>query len=378
MKIVYITQYYPPHTGGLEYVARMQAESALRAGHDVSVVTFAVHGTSVGVTTERGVVVHRVSGVDFFEKRFGIPFRIGGSGLIKEMVRSVREADVVHFHDVFYTISLVGYVVAAWYKKPVMLTQHVGIVPHPRRFVVLAQRVVYALWGQLIFRASNTIITYQTMVTDFLQSRGIAKESIAQIHNGVSLERFKPISDSEKERRRRELGLPVNKKLVLFVGRMVPKKGHHILFGARDSAYDLVFIGPGDVPHEWHTTPGVHMLGERTPEELAYLYPVVDVFAAPSQGEMFTVVMQEALASGLPLVIADAPEYRAYQLDMNNITLCEPTSEAFSTALRRIVGDEQLRTAMGSYSRTLAETYFDWDKNVQVVLDLYREMYDTR
>ncbi len=42
MKIVYIVQYYPPHIGGLEKVAKKQAESAVEAGHDVSVVTFAL------------------------------------------------------------------------------------------------------------------------------------------------------------------------------------------------------------------------------------------------------------------------------------------------------------------------------------------------
>ena len=54
MKILYVAQYYPPHTGGLEYVARKQACAALGAGHDVSVVTFVVSGTRAGVTVEGG------------------------------------------------------------------------------------------------------------------------------------------------------------------------------------------------------------------------------------------------------------------------------------------------------------------------------------
>jgi len=377
MNIVYITQYYPPHTGGLEYVARMQAKSAVRAGHKVSVITFAVPGTSVGTKIEQGVNVHRVRGADFFEKRFGIPFRLGGIGLLKEMTRVVRTADVVHFHDVFYTISLVGYVVATWFKKPIMLTQHVGLVPHPRRLVGWAQHLVYALWGRRIFRASRFIVTYQTTVTNFLVSQGVSKEKIIQTYNGVTLDAFKPVDQEEKTRRRKELGLPLDKQLVLFVGRMVPKKGHDILFAARDSAYDLVFVGPGTIPDAWHKTEGVHVLGERTPEEVAYLYPVVDVFAAPSRGEMFTIVMQEALASGLPLVIADAPEYEAYNLDAKKIALCELSPEAFSTTLRRIADDGDLRIRMGQYSRALAETYFNWDDNSKSVLDLYKQLYDT-
>ncbi len=375
MRITYITQYYPPHTGGLEYVAQKTAASAAAAGHDVEVVTYALDRASRGESMEGAVSVKRVPGLHFIDRYFGVPFALGGLTMVRTIMRSVRSADIVHLHDVFYLTSLVTYLAVRRYKKPLVLSQHVALVEHTSRLIMLIERVVYALWGTRIFHASMRIITYQPVVRDFLVQQGIPETKILSTHNGIDLQRFHTISAEEKTARRARLGLPVDKTLVLFVGRLVPKKGYKELFEARDSAYDLVFVGPGTVQEGWKHASGVHVLGPRTPEELADLYPAMDILAAPSTGEMFTVVMQEAFACGLPVLATDVPEYRAYDLDRERIVLCEPTPEALKANLRHITKDDDLRARMAEYSRELAEELFDWNKNVHAVLELYDEIH---
>lgn len=371
MNIVYIVQYYPPHTGGLEKVAHKQAQSAVTAGHSVSVVTFALPDAPAGTSVEGGVTVHRVRGNHFFDTHFGIPFCIGGVDLWRTIMREVRGADVVHMHDVFYMTSHVGYLATRRFNKPLLLTQHVAMVTHPSTIVTFVEKLVYGVWGKAIFRASQKVIVYQRVVRDFVMRQGVAKERIMEAQNGVELDLFSPITHEEKVARRKKLGLPTDRTLVLFVGRLVPKKGYRELFEARDPAYDIVFVGPGAVPDAWRTTPGVHFLGSKTQAEVAYLLPAVDIFAGPSTGEMFTLVMQEAFACGIPTVIADAPEYEAYALDRSLLTLCAPTPEALKTQLLRVAGDATLQSRMSLYVRRFAEENFDWDKNVQPTLDLY-------
>jgi len=375
MKLAYITQYYPPHTGGLEQVAQKLAQRARSDGHKVSVVTFALPGMRSSTVEEDGVQVHRVRGMHFFDAYFGIPFCLGGTGLVRTVFRVVRQADIVHIHDVFYLSSLVGYLAAHWYDKPLVLTQHVGLVQHSSALVMFIERLVYALWGRRIFRASARSITHQPIVRDFLLAQGVPKERILEVHNGIDVQRFYPVDAAEKAQRREALGLPANRPLVLFVGRLVPKKGYRELYAARDPRYDLVFVGPGHVPKEWHGTKGVHVLGPRTQDELARLYPAMDIFAAPSRGEMFTLVMQEAMASGLPVVTTDAPEYDAYDLDQRLFVRCAPNPVTLRRELVRLADDNARRQRMGEYARSLACRLFDWDKNAGEVLDLYAAIH---
>jgi len=375
MRIAYIVQYYPPHPGGLEQVAERQAQSAVKAGHAVSVTTFAVRGASRGTRDEAGVSVTRVRGWHVFDRRFGIPFCLGGVGLVRAVCRAVRTADIVHVHDVFYISSWVAYLAARWYRKPLVLTQHVAMVAYPSMFVMRVEEWVYAVWGMRLFHASEAIIVYNRIVADFLEERGVPTGKVIEVRNGIDTKRFTPASGAERAMYRRALGLPAEKPMVLFVGRLVPKKGYRELFDARSDAYELVFAGPGAVPGSWRLTPGVHVLGERTQEELLLLYRAADLFVAPSRGELFTLVMQEACACGLPVVTTDESAYAGYDIDRELVTFCEPTASALRTQLERLAGDRELRERMGTYARSIACRWFDWDTNVRRTLDLYEEVY---
>ena len=82
---------------------------------------------------------------------------------------------------------------------------------------------------------------------------------------------------------------------MLFVGRLVPKKGVDRLIAARGSDYHIALVGSGTVPS---LPPGVTCLGPIERDELRDLYRAADLFAFPAVGEMLTLVMQEAMAAG--------------------------------------------------------------------------------
>jgi glycosyltransferase involved in cell wall biosynthesis len=377
MKISYVVQYYPPHTGGLEQVAKKLATEAVSRGHRVSVITFALSHSDISVREEEGVSVHRVRGFHFLDSYFNIPFCFGGFGMYRTLKREVESADMVHVHDVFYPTSWFAYLFSWWYKKPLILTQHVALVAHTSTLVMGVQRFVYAVFGALIFKKARKIFVYNAIVRDFLIGQGVSKEKIIEAKNGVAVEEFHPVNDSaEIHSRRKQLGLPVDRPLVLFVGRLVPKKGFMELYKARDPMFDIVFVGPGTVPEEWYATKGVHILGEKTQEELLYIYPIVDVFVSPTKGELFTLVMQEAFACGLPVVTTNEPEYAEYDVDRNAIAFCAPHSDEIKKSIKRIIGDTVLRRNMKSYSRGLAERLFDWKKNYGAVITVCEKVLE--
>ena len=86
------------------------------------------------------------------------------------------------------------------------------------------------------------------------------------------------------------------------MGRFVPKKGFDILYQAKDPSYLLVFVGGGMIPDYIKSDHSVKIIGPLPQEELAMLYKASDVFILPSYGEGFPLSIQEAMATGLPII----------------------------------------------------------------------------
>jgi glycosyltransferase involved in cell wall biosynthesis len=127
--------------------------------------------------------------------------------------------------------------------------------------------------------------------------------------------------------------------VVLSVGRDVPEKGFEVLAAAsREAGVELVVVTGG--------------LGE---DELAQRYVDADVFALLSWHEPWGVVVNEAAASALPLVLSDRVGASRDLLRNGENGFVVPAGDvaAAATALRRLAGDEQLRRTMGARSREL-------------------------
>lgn len=371
MKIVSISHYYTPHVGGLEIVAENQVQSLVTHGHEVSVVTCAGTNEQTGTTVVKGVSVYRAKVWNFFDQRFGIPFPMVGLGYLTRSFGAIRQADAVQVHDVFYMSSWFALLWAFVFRKPLILTQHVAMVPHPSQVVMFIQKAVYAIFGKMLFAYATKIVVYNPQVRDFLLHYRVPAEKILLTHNGIETKVFNKKFGFDVAAARRDFGLPTNRPLVLFVGRLVPKKGYDILFEALDDSFDLVYVGSGEVPQVWLSLPNFHFLGPRSQTELALLYQAVDLFVFPAEGEMFTLVMQEAMASGLPIIATAEPGYNEYDIDRNLLVLCERSSAVFKEQILAVLGDSNRLEAMSRYSMQLSKQYFDWETNFASVLAVY-------
>jgi glycosyltransferase involved in cell wall biosynthesis len=210
-------------------------------------------------------------------------------------------------------------------------------------------------------------------VERFLTVHGVPAEKIRLTYNGVDTAYFCPGEPETIAETRQRYGLPQSKPLVLFVGRLVPKKGIDKLIEARDPAYHIVLAGSGAVPH---LPQGVSCVGPLERNELRRLYQACDLFAYPAVGEMLTLAMQEAMACGLPVVATKERDYAAYGLDPDGIELVPAEPQSLRTAFLEILGDEERLARMRRYSRELAEDRFDWRSNAQGLVHLYDDLAD--
>ncbi|MFI7354160.1 glycosyltransferase family 4 protein [Streptomyces avidinii] len=371
-RVLLVSHYYPPHLGGIENVVRNEALHLARHGADVTVLT---SGDRAGTHQEDGVRVVRVAASNVVERRSGVPFPLFSPSLLPAALRWARHADVVHVHDCLYPSSWAAGLAAAATRTPTVVTQHVGLVAHPSALVRGVQRAVYAVAGRPQLRRARRVLTVNADVAAFVRRLGARAEARHHLANGVDTGLFRPPADpAERAAARARLGLPAGRTLVLFAGRLVPKKGYGLLLDAHagDGAYELVFAGDGDAAALAGRS-GVHHLGPLPAEDLADAYRACDVFALPSTAEGFPLTVQEAMASGLPVVTTDDPGYAPYGLDRGVALLVPRTVPALRAALDGLVADPGRRAAMGAAARAFAEASFGWDRHVTALLGHYGE-----
>jgi D-inositol-3-phosphate glycosyltransferase len=371
-KALLVAHHYPPHIGGLGVVVQKQAQSMAEKGYHVVVLTTKYEQSPQEDGAHTGIEVIRLPCSWALEKLFSIPFPLFSPRLVSETWRQVKRADVVHIHDVFYINSWVAGVLAALVRRPILLTQHVAMVAHSSRLVMLIQKLVYGTMGRWIFSRARNIVAYNRNVHTFLRSEGVPDARILFMANGVDTTQFCPATANERADIRDRFGLPQNRRLVLFVGRLVEKKGYQILFEARDTAYDLVFVGPGSIPREGRIA-GVYWVGPLDQAKICDLYRACDLFAFPAVGEIFTLVMQEAMACGLPVVTTDDPAY-AGSITSGSVVLCHRDADSFRDAITDLLGDTDRLLALGVRSRELAIRYFDWRANISLLMDAYADV----
>lgn len=372
--IVIVTHYYTPHIGGIEIVAHNQAKQLVAEGHTVTVITSKLAFDKTKYSID-GVSIVRVKAYNIFEK-WGIPFPIFSPKLWFVLSKIVRNADVVHVHDAFYMSSFFAVLSAKLYKKPIVLTQHIAFVSHPTKIVNLIQRIVYRTTGALIFSFSNTIITYNGRVKYFLKIQGVPERKIIFLVNAVDTQLFKPISIHEKAELRRKFGLNSDEKILLFVGRFVHKKGFSAVLDARSDKYKILCVG-GETPREKFEN--IIFLGKVDQKQLSEIYQIADIFILPSEGEGFPLSIQEAMASGLPVITMKDIGYAEYGLDEKTVYFIEaPVEKSLKLAISSIVSNDELLKEMALYSVGYAQSKFDWSSVVSQLNKIYDSLLQNK
>jgi D-inositol-3-phosphate glycosyltransferase len=370
VNVLIVSTFAPPHVGGLEVVVEQQAKSLADMGHDVTVFTGRHHKSLARDEQVDGYRVVRTPVWNAIEDRTSVPYPIWGVRTLLPLIRLVRRADVVHVHDVYYQPTMIAALLARLVRRPLFVTQHVSVVQHDSPPVMMIQRLIYATIGALLWRWAEGIVAYNVIVRSFLLERGVPAEKIHLTYNGIDIDTFRPAEHGVRKAVRERYGLAQDKPIVLFVGRLVPKKGYRELVAAHSDDFQIVLAGPGTVPDE--IPPGVTFLGPIDRGDLLGLYQASDLFAFPAVGEMLTLAMQEAMACGLPVVAREDAAYDQYGLDESAFSLISADPDILRKTFNAILADQGRHAEMAAYSRHLATTRFDWRRNAADLADIYR------
>jgi len=284
----------------------------------------------------------------------------------------VREADIVLVHDGIYLTSIVAALAARVRRKPLVVVQHIGEVPYRSVALRFLMRLANRMFSMTVLKVADRVVFISALTQNHFKGLNFRRQP-ERIYNGIETKVFHPIPCVEKTNHRRALDLPVDAKIVLFVGRFVEKKGLHLIERMARNAPHLLFAfagwGPLD-PAQWGL-PNVRVFKNLSGKSLAPLYQASDVLLLPSVGEGFPLVIQEALACGLPVVCgADtAVADPAASALVNGVELDVPVevaSAAVGAAVEAALSesDPQVATQMRA---DFAARHYSWDS----VMDRY-------
>jgi glycosyltransferase involved in cell wall biosynthesis len=287
--------------------------------------------------------------------------------------RETSRADVVHGHGLLYLSSVLGLLAARRTRAVRVLTEHVGHVHYDNWILDRIEAAAIGSLGRLAAQSADGMVFLNDKVRDELAVLAPAAKLVC-IPNGVDMECYRPPAPGERERLRRAFGWDEQPR-VLFVGRLVRKKGIDLVTAVATRLADracFVVAGPG------HLEPShnVEILGTLPPVRIAELYRAADIFLLPSRGEGFPLVVQEAMASGLPVVLADDPSYAPYLVD-EGTRMAAPDVQTLVHALEPLL-DPEMRGRAGAAAAGKAKADFSWTVAAEAHLRLYAELKASR
>ncbi len=204
------------------------------------------------------------------------------------------------------------------------------------------------------------------------------------VPNGVDPEKFKPTIIAEDSKK--EYGLD-QKQVVLFVGRLIPRKGLNFLIEAARTVVKekpettFVIVGNGPLRNQLASTieklnllGSFHFLGDVDDKALRSLYNYADVFVLPSIQEGQGITLLEAQASSKPVVAFNVSGVAEVVANGKSGFLVERgNSEMLAKYIVNLLSDTALREKMGAAGREYVLQNLTWDICAEKMLRVYNE-----
>ena len=379
-----VTGAYFPETSG----AGLQCRALVRACGSrarFSVLTTALDDRLPSRDDVEGVPVRRVhvSAKNRAVRWLAMPW------LLVSALDLMRDADIVHLHG-FSEKSIVVSMIARLLRKPIVVK--LTSVGHDDPVAMRAR-------GGLLFdsyRRADRFVAVSPRFEGLYRDAGMPEGRLRVIPNGVDLDRFRPADDTERARLRRELGLPLDGPLVLFVGFFSREKRPDLLFDAWTDTFaasprsSLVIVGASrsdyyeiDSALAERVRAGAAHLGcadrlrlvEHTASIEQY-YRAADVFVLPSLREGLPNALLEAMACGLASIVSRLPGVTDSVVtgDVDGVLADPGSRESLASALGRLLGDAELRRRLGCAARQTIEARFSLPSIASRYLNLYEEL----
>jgi glycosyltransferase involved in cell wall biosynthesis len=377
-----VTHTFLPHVGGIENVVYEQSKRLLQKQFELMVVTNRIH-TDKNYTFD-GIRVQCYDSLNI-GFRLGIPYAIPHITSYKTFLESIKSSDLIHAHGHPYLSSFIAAKIAKKYSKPLVLTQHNTFIEY-KNFWDTIERLNDLAIGKETLKEADKIIVVSKATMNYVLNLGADPEKIEVLHNGVDLNRFRPLTGI-KDEMRKKLKISKDSSVVLTVRRLVYKNGIDTLIEGAKIAIKknprLVFLVIGGGPDFDQVKAKIEQLGIEknfkltgfvSDGDLLFYYNVADFFVLPSKsGEGLPLVTLEAMACGLPVIATNVGGIPEVMIEDYGKVVPPNTPDSLAEAVLEF-SHREFSEACKKNLRAIIEQKYSWDKNVEKLVEIYEEL----
>lgn len=315
--------------------------------------------------------------------------RFYDASIILKLVRCLKKnrIDILNTHNA----------VACWYgniaariaRIPVVFTLRLNQRENYRFLLnngVLSEAA--SLLDRVTMKAADRIIAVsKRLERTYIENDGIPEGKITTIRNAVDLETIDRFRENhDRESIRRDMGIGPYATVVGIVGDLVERKGHTCLIEAariilgKNGQVVFLIVGEGPLRESLELQIRRHSLGEHFiltghVKNVFHHLAVMDIFVLPSFAEGISRALMEAMAMGMPAVCSDNDgNLEAVDHGINGFIFPLNDHAALAEHLLALIGDGDLRIAMGKQARRMAEIKFDMRTLARTYEELYLEL----
>ncbi len=380
MNLLLINNEFPPIGGGGSTVTKYAIRYLVQAGHTVTLIT-SRYGTLPHQEVIDGATVIRIPALRKY-KDYSSMLELVSFG-ISALVYSLwfTSKHKVDFTFAFFAVPA-GWV--AWilsYLKGIPYGVYFGgsDIPgaNPSRFSAIYPFITPLLkmiWKRAVFRS---------VCSDDLRELARKVDPVSEFYtipNGVETDRFHPIDRPQSP-----------KVKIIFIGRLIPRKGFHRVVRALPSVqkqatvpFEVEVVGTGahraeldSLAEELGVSELIRYVGMVPYDQLEKSYQYADIFVLTSLSEGMPSVILEAMGSGLPIIASNVGgNNEIVHEGENGFLIMGDDIELLANRIAQLVNDADLRRGMGIKSREYAMQY-DW-KNIMNRYDTLIREYEKR
>jgi len=263
--------------------------------------------------------------------------------MIKKLINQGHKIDLIDGHY-FFPDGIAIAIAAKKFNLPFTCTARgtdINLIPQYPRALRLIKKV---------FEQASHMMTVCQALKDEMLTLGVKNEQVTVLRNGVDLNTFKLSTEDEQQTLKDNLG--IKSRLIVSVGWLIERKGHHLVIEAMQHINDATLIIIGDGPEhqslkalveKYQLDEKVTFLGAKTQEEVSRWFQAADCTVLASSREGWANVLLESMASGTSVVatkVWGTPEVVATEeagvlVERNSLSIAQGIEDVLSNNISR-------------------------------------------
>jgi glycosyltransferase involved in cell wall biosynthesis len=373
MRIAHVVATFPPYYAGSGNACFYQAEALAARGHHVEVFTASYAGVP---RDPAGVITHR----------YGARLRLGNAPFIPQLAL-LDGFDVIHLHQPFIFGAEAALAASLRTGTPLVSSYHNELQARGVKGLLFAGYDLTVTRAALRRSVRLTVLSMEHAREAPLLAAELRRrpDAFVPVPNGADIETFRPGTEPEL---RAALGIPPGAIVAAFCAKLdaahlTKRPDLAIAATARVPGVVLLAIGGGELQGRYQAdaaragvTDRVVFAGDQSHDGVARHLRAADFLVMPSTLESFGIVQLEAMASGLPVVIADLPGARGVSRDGDHGVHVAPADvDDLVRGIRAVVdAGPDGRRRMGEAARAHVVDHYTWARGAERLEAVYREV----